>query len=408
MPDNNLSLLNYQHRFMRIYDVRMHAMPYFTSIMDTCNNDERYRLNGDKCEYVGEHMEVLRYISEPVTTELNRPHNYIAIMRRKPYRLKCSSNGTYYINEDNDVYEYVKHNEPSDTVSLLKFARHPFNDTAGGLNALQHLLHNEQSVVTSQMVLGLSDYIDRQHVYIRLNNTKTMSDDEVLAKVNSTYVNVVHDCNTLCAQSVLSVSDTWVSQHERKKYSLLCMHKLQRHHTIESFKTDKYTLKAASVTESFMIHDTKTDNLSIFNSIYIAFAILLLIPLIVFLVFNGTLKQNIRNCLKCYSARKTQDDNIAFELKDIVAQKNINNTQHELKTHKEQAETESMHMLQTHNYNEYSDAEHNVTDDGVYYDYEDDNKTQMLDNSSFSVYNVEHDDDKSLSTIIEEDENIYD
>ena len=101
-------------------------------------------------------------------------------------------------------------------------------------------------------------HIDTQYMHVMLSGNIT---DHIYSHVNNTYVNVVHDCHTLCAQVVLSDSYKFMSDSDIHNYGLLCAHRLSEINMIECececIHTSYLAISAAivmgSITSLFLI-----------------------------------------------------------------------------------------------------------------------------------------------------------
>ena len=225
-----LPSLDGQKDYIRIYDIYQHKHE-LEGIIIRCNAHDDiqcdddcmpYHLDSDTCDMSGQTMEVLRYDRDGI----------LAKLQRRFYVVKCDEDGNYHVRVIRTAQHDLKYNEYSiTTISALMAAHRPYNDFFGGANFLTNLVvdrimitHNYSvSDEVARYIRGVKHHgIDREHVDIGFNYTG-MSDTALLSAVNSTYVNTVHDCHTLCAQSVLNGSHEFMSEDDFTRRALLCV-----------------------------------------------------------------------------------------------------------------------------------------------------------------------------------------
>ena len=70
--------------------------------------------------------------------------------------------------------------------------------------------------------------IDEKHVQLMLTHEQQQVPKRHIYAmyINNTYVNIVHDCERMCIQSVLSDNSSFMSEQNIDNYGLLCAHKL--------------------------------------------------------------------------------------------------------------------------------------------------------------------------------------
>ena len=323
-PNDNLPSLDGQRDYMRIYDVRQYTR-YLQTIATKCNiqNDTNfsesyrpYNLQQSECEHVGQTMEILRYEQD----------NILAKLQRRSYRVKCDDNGRYYVTEMSSVQHNLLYGEDSFTVkSALMFARRPaMQFGTGGMHALSALLSYEGNITITKpyhddiasTIRGIKNYgVDRRHARILLDHLD-VSDEQLLARVNSTYVNVLYDCDRLCAQSILSSNNSFISTSELTKHSLLCMHRL-----IETPQTTDSTLLSTANTSAITMQATNRVNVGVVAGVVMS---LLIIPGALFCLFamrSSRFAQRINNVM----SRITGIINTAQGMRRVTSRERVDN-----------------------------------------------------------------------------------
>ena len=313
MPDNN-SLSDNKKDYIMIYDVRRAynnplALSYHCDeSRHICKDCYTEAHNAQDADMLGQTMEILRYDRDDI----------LAKLQRRFYEVK-NDNGMYYITNIETKNHTLTYNQTSKVAILaLQFARKPYAKSLRELETLSSLLLSGEVIeftettntenITAAIRGTQNNGLDRQHAQILVNDSN-ISDEELLAKINSTYVNVVHDCKHLCVQSTLSVSDSFVSTQELKRYGLLCVNKLtEMARTQRISHTPQASQNAYIAAGSVML--------------------LLLVPCALFCIFiarsSSTFAHNIRvrfseAMSSLYNAHKTEKDNYSNELQELSA-----------------------------------------------------------------------------------------
>ena len=229
MPVENLPSLDGHRDYMRIYNIQRYAKELH-HVSSRCNIPEGacgafctpYNLNTTENEMRGQTTEILRLRD-------GDENDVFAILKKQSYTIKHDQNGSYYVNMTEITQEEFRLDNGSATIMcVLNSARKPYDDYDGGV----YYIHDAISPYTLSFpgdtgelkgfLSGAINFgVDREHVDITFNHAD-MSDAALLDAVNSTYVNIVHDCNVMCFQSVLSGRQTLMSNDEIAQSGLLC------------------------------------------------------------------------------------------------------------------------------------------------------------------------------------------
>ena len=243
-PNDNLPSLDGQRDYTIIYNLTTHNQLY-KAVAHKCHNNAHSSQGCKKtCKqhtgscgqtYTGAFMEILRYAKD----------NILAKLQHSTYSVKCDNNGEYNI-LDIETYRYnLIYPRLDPDIRLVITAAHSPATTDGeaaliNLMSRQRVLH--ESYAASSILGKLENYrmlfgediythIDRKHAQILINetykdNVDYMTDEYLRYLLSNTYVNVVYDCNTMCVQSIMSMTNSLAQESEITHYGLLCTHRI--------------------------------------------------------------------------------------------------------------------------------------------------------------------------------------
>ena len=106
---------------------------------------------------------------------------------------------------------------------------------------------NRQAIVS---LLQDTDYtVDRHNVEVSLHNENARNDMRLSRYINNTYVNVVHDCEHICTQVVLSDNAQFMSTADDRAYGTRCarvLNALPHSPTISALIGERQQIAAAT------------------------------------------------------------------------------------------------------------------------------------------------------------------
>ena len=231
MPAN---LSSHSSNYVNIYNVESNSHQTFKLTAWKCglykdfpceDGCAPYNLNATECEMAGHSIEVLKHERD----------NIFAKILCKSYTLKCDKDGNYYAYVTYTKQHDLKYDENSYTAEYaLLFAYHPtrmdrISNTVGDIGLFLDYIDIDSMGIRKtnhsrliQLMSGKKHVkVDRPQISILFNDTG-MTDDELLMHTSHTYVNVVHNCDKLCAQSVLSERHEFMSHADLERYGTLC------------------------------------------------------------------------------------------------------------------------------------------------------------------------------------------
>ena len=216
---SNLPSLDGQRRYMVTRNLSTLHIP---KTEDRC---AQYPLNATECEHDGQTIILLRLDNDTL------------LFKHHQYKVKCDEHGKYYIKHKNTVqYTINYYDEVNDVIRiaadimLFSCKPHKHFSFARGLigedvftNPHAHINYNILELLFSKK--NKYNSINTKHAKI-LFDIKNIEGALHLNEINDIYVNMVHDCHTACAQSVLDIKYNFMSVEDMQYYGLLCTHKL--------------------------------------------------------------------------------------------------------------------------------------------------------------------------------------
>ena len=112
------------------------------------------------------------------------------------------------------------------------------------------------------------NHIDKEHVQLLFSSANVSDTHNLHPYINSVYVNIVHNCTMICAQTALSDSHEFMSIRAIKKHGKICANKLQALKTMPFISLDTLNVTAHNAlditaistthgaTTTFMPHNT--------------------------------------------------------------------------------------------------------------------------------------------------------
>ena len=233
----NLPSLDGQQYYMKVYDVRheywrghdLQAIHRSLEVMaKRCfDNGEEHRFNISTCDMQGRMMEVIH--------QHRIQDNIQYRVRQQFYTVNCSSDGKYYVTKTNaSQYNLTIHQYSRMVDWTIRTSKNPrgtyFTKIGTGQDGIVFVLnslYDDLSIRSARAIPNIltkrsTEMVDRDHTQILFNSTD-MSDSEYLSAINSTYLNTLHNCETLCAQSIVSGDFEFLPFTSIEQYALLCM-----------------------------------------------------------------------------------------------------------------------------------------------------------------------------------------
>ena len=133
--------------------------------------------------------------------------------------------------------------------------------------------------------------IDTAHVPVHIHGATVKSASNNLhAYINNTYINVVHDCNVVCSQSLLSNSQYPMSLYETELQSMLCVHRiLEISGSIQDTTTSvRTTTKRTTDTTTTTTTEEVTTHIKIRNTTHVTTLSTHTFPVSTTAVYTGT------------------------------------------------------------------------------------------------------------------------
>ena len=231
-----------------IYNLTMHD----ASVLYAC---DMRPLNESQCEHSGHVVEVLRCSEVEATVRLS---NYV---------IKCDKDKNYYISNIKTIQHDVQTDSHTPEIvriiniaaEALMFAFRPTERTHERIqNLLNMLYRSDNDVVRSSEFLSLLDtqensvntiYRDDAHILLHAVNVTDVFDLNMY--VNNTYVNVIHDCESVCVQSLLSDHRSFETHSAIERDGHGCaMRLLTTHMPWHYYNTTHGTLNAAQIQQN--------------------------------------------------------------------------------------------------------------------------------------------------------------
>ena len=256
MPDSNSLSLNGTQNYVLVYDMRTDVI-LRRSLAHTCElSGSKHKNDNILCACItlnkmyGQTMEVLQQkIGDDILTHLQRQF----------YTVKCEKDGKYYVNITSTIQGYLRQNELHNAVRATLFLANNVN------------IQEEYAKYLISIIVNSGDTL--QNTKLHKNDTQRLFNDDVryidsLTQLNSTYVNIVNDCNYICVQGATSGAYRFMSAHILERYGSYCAKQLT-HRSDHDYDTTTHSAQ--------VVHD---DNSNIY-----ALCALIFIPLIAYLIY---------------------------------------------------------------------------------------------------------------------------
>ena len=223
LPENNLPSLDGQRYYTHIHDL---------SDSEKKKVRKQKKLKSCDSHYLGSALSVLRDDDDCKT---------IARVQRYTYTVQC-------FDRKDRLYCYASHitikqrniESLDDHDAYITMALELAHTQTISWSIVNHLMHAKNLLVTSykpQQHISLSEQLSKQRnsvnaiykekVKVLLSSTNVDDVSSLNAYLNNTYVNIVHDCDRVCVQSVLSDNAQFMQLREVEKYGLLCVNRIQ-------------------------------------------------------------------------------------------------------------------------------------------------------------------------------------
>ena len=119
--------------------------------------------------------------------------------------------------------------------------------------------------------------IDRQHVQLLLTSVNASSIIDVNPYIHSAHVNIVHNCEQVCSQAVLSEAHSFITTQDIQHYGLLCTHRLLEVNAIQEQRRTQTTeqtinstvnntdINSATINVMSSMHDMGCNECDVYN-----------------------------------------------------------------------------------------------------------------------------------------------
>ena len=255
--DHNFQLLDGQRSYMLIYDLRRQSKLFERPARACCIypfNTTECLPQCYECTSFGVSISILQHKHDDVVAKIqlstyevkhNEHEYYVDELKTKKYNFGYSGDGY-------DVTPFM--------LSALQHAYSPFS-SVGGVKAISDLLSYETILEKTKTNLlersnaiswlyDTSYSLDRQHTKVLLNADVSSAHD-ARDYINNTYVNIVHDCDRICAQTVLSDEHGFMPSSKIKEYGLTCTYRLLE---LKSVQPRKLTSSQRHHSSNTIIH----------------------------------------------------------------------------------------------------------------------------------------------------------
>ena len=229
MPDINLPSLDGQRNYMvvrNIDDDHSLLLPRATPPYECYSR----QLDTEQCEHIGNALSIVRYEQDDIRIQAQHYR----------YKVKCDSNGNYYVADMQTRQRNVLYNEDPYSIKLaLAFSVNPTVPLhityMRELLNYKNMLYNAFDVydTTPTAIIQMLAYhsnnlnkIDKDHVSISLTGVNITDNINLHAYINHTYVNTVYNCEQMCLQSSLSNSHSFTTGMRVAHDGLLCTHRI--------------------------------------------------------------------------------------------------------------------------------------------------------------------------------------
>ena len=247
LPEKYLSLEN-QREYMLIYNLREHAN-VFNRIAYKCNihsidnrniscvsDCDPYNLSSVTPAYIGQAVEVVRHERKGI----------LAQMQQYNYKIQHTT-GKYSVSDVHTAHADLKYGESAPALHAIAFthdteAQQRVESLGAMLQQQNTLLKSTETTNRTVELLNSNEELSTNiRTQIVVNNTDATDTQirRIAARVNNTYINVVHDCDRLCVQSALSDNDVFLSGGTVTRQGLLCARRLAELHSTSTATTAK-------------------------------------------------------------------------------------------------------------------------------------------------------------------------
>ena len=218
-----------QHKYTLVQDIQSVNDAYFQR---TCKEDVLI-----KYSYRGFALSILR--------QEDKENDILARMRQYNYRI-ANLDGVVTAKITDSYTVSLSYADESLAQKAVYLALYYSTDPVKRASQIHELLPLEHKISTQKDTQGdpigiradtiiymfskqenAVNHIDTKHVKV-LTSKFIPDSDDLHAYLNSTYVNMVHDCKTVCSQSVLSDAEVFMEAKSVEKYGLLCADALSK------------------------------------------------------------------------------------------------------------------------------------------------------------------------------------
>ena len=229
-PGDNLPSTEGQRDYMLIQPITADVAPHTRAQCDRGNGPQ-------EGEYVGHSVSIVRYSNSDPQVMRYSPGASQAIY----YDSRILNDYGHYSAEFSDSFRSNKVDQLRRSRALY-YSADPFGRadeiyrlleleaSVTNISISRHELLLARSVEFSMLALNENklNHIDRTHVPVLLSsvNVSDISAESLHTYINNTYVNIIHDCQTVCSQSVLSDRPQFLLLSEMQRYSLLCVNRI--------------------------------------------------------------------------------------------------------------------------------------------------------------------------------------
>ena len=232
IPGSNLPTLDGKKSYMPIYNISGQTKLFKAQLRTCCLgefNTTTCQQQCSECAAFGIAVSILQ-----------RKHKYtVARIQYREYKI-YENDGIYTLNDTRcSDYELKRDNidiaiTPT-ILAAIKYSRFPLSDTLGAV-LVSDMLKQEHAL--SQAAVTLNEHLqaidllsnerynlDRSHMSVLLHGISKQEKD-MHRYINSTYVNVVHNCDKVCTYMMFSNNHDFMTDSDVKQYGLLCMRRL--------------------------------------------------------------------------------------------------------------------------------------------------------------------------------------
>ena len=221
LSGNNLPSLDGQRYYTLVRQLTKVSSP------ETAYRCASHPLNKEECEHEGHSLSLIKHAQENITIKL----------QQYQYKVKCDEHGRYYVTNMTTSTRDIRYDEYS---SLTELATEAFLFVCDPrINTyLAFRMLSRGDLFNSSYPRGYATFleellsepngfniIDTRHVKTSFHVAEHMF-AHLSTHVNSSYVNIVHDCERMCVQSVLNDTYGFMPTQDVQYYGLLCTHML--------------------------------------------------------------------------------------------------------------------------------------------------------------------------------------